>query len=252
MNSFFKKRTDSVPGVKIKDLSTIFILSIPLYVLDLFFHYYTTPLMEFIFRPVHTLILLAWFVRVSPAPFATRNILMLISVFVLIAYPFQSRFFGDPETETYLEIILPFITNILLIIVFLRERKISTLKKSPGELFNRYFLYIGIPLAYYYFVVYQTLLNRSYFILTIAYTVFFIAMMLTGSNLNFTKRSQSIILMALALVSFTTAVNTYNIFIEKIPYSYPLICFLNMFSPLFFLWGFANEDIVRNKAGECD
>jgi hypothetical protein len=252
MNSFFKKRTDNIPEVKINDLRTIFILSIPLYALDLFFHYYTTPLIEFIFRPIHTLILLAWFVRVSPSPFITRNILMLIAVFVLIAYPFQSRFFGDPETETYLEIILPFITNILLIIVFLKERKISTIKKSPGVLANRYFLYIGIPLAYYYFVVYQTLLKSSYFGLTLAYTVFFIAMLMTGSNLNFTKRSQSTILMALALVSFTTAVNTYNIFIEKIPYSYPVICFLNMISPLFFLWGFANEDIVRNKAGECD
>lgn len=251
INPFIKERAGKISGVKQKEVAGMFLLNIGLWTVDLLLHYFTSPLAEVIFRPVHTLIILFWFAKHTPVPFSARNLLLYLAIFFSVAYPYQANFFESNEIETYLEIILPFISNVFLIIVFFIERKTEHEKRSISEFMFIFLIYILMPAGYYYFVVYQTIQSGPYFTLTIAYTVFFILMMLLGSNLKVAKRNHYIILMGLATMAFVTGLNTYSIFIERVSYGYSLICFLNMFTHLFFLWGFANEDIIK-KAGQSN
>ncbi len=226
----------------------IFLLNFLLWTGDILFHSLSTPFAELLFRIFHTLFIIYLFLKHSPVPFSPRNRLLSASVFLATAYPFQSQFFGNAVVEMYLEVLMPLLSNALLIVVFILERKKSEREPLWPDLSLRALLFIFLPAGYYYFVVYHNLRDTPFFLLTLFYTLLFMMLMLTGSRLKLRRENQTIILAGLMLTVLATVLNTYSIFVEQLDNAYAVICFLTMFINPFFLWGLVNEDIIR-KAG---
>ncbi len=237
----------SILNLKVQHVAFICSVNLIAYFTEVHLHHADNIWLEFIFKTLNVLILITWFIRISPAPFSSRNLLLMVSLLVSNTYPYGSGFFDNKDMETKMAMLLPMTSYLFLILAFgLHQEKMS--KENKLSFFFKFMLpFIMVPILYFYMVLYQSLEQSSYLSMVIVYLLVLLTMLYYGININFSNAGRKLVFYSMALITLANELNAYNFFVEQFDWMFEIIRFLTIFSRVFLFCGFASEDISRSK-----
>jgi hypothetical protein len=245
--SIFEK-SKTFLNLKVQDIVFLFSINLISYFVEIRLHQGDNILHEFLFKTLNVLVMILWFIRVSPTPGNLKNYILIFSLLVSNTYPYDSGFLNDRDQEVKISMLLPMVSYFLLILAFRINREIKRKEDRITFFFKFLFPFILVPVLFFYFVLYQALQQKNdYLLMVIVYLMVLLVMIYYGININFSRNSKKLVFYSLALITLTNELNAYNFFVEHFDWMFEIVRFLSIFSRVLLFCGFASEDIFRQK-----